>query len=171
MLKASAKLNRVFESCKEDTLSPKATELVRLAATLAGPDAARSGASALKRATAARASEDELLCAACASACVAGPAAQAVYAKSLKTTAKRPFARVKPDALDKKTLHLVHLAACLASRCACAAGHIVEARRAGATEQELARVGCLAACVSGFSAKWSFAEALQCAEAKQQCAC
>ena len=28
MLKASAKVNRVFETCKEDTLSPKVTELV-----------------------------------------------------------------------------------------------------------------------------------------------
>jgi AhpD family alkylhydroperoxidase len=171
MLKASAKLNRVFESCKEDTLSPKVTELVRLAATLASPDAARSGASALKRATAARVSEAELACAACASACVAGPAAQAVYVKALKMTAKQPFAKVSPDALDKKTTHLVPLAACLASRCACAAGHIVEARRAGATEQELARVGCLAACACGLSAKWSFAEALQCAGSAQQCAC
>lgn len=171
MLKASSKLNRVFEACKEDTLSPKVTELVRLAATLASPDAARSGASALKRATAAHVSEDELACAACASACVAGPTAQAIYVKSLKTTAKQPFARVKRDALDKKTLHLVDLAACLASHCACAAGHIVEARRAGATEQELARVGCLAACACGLSTKWSFAESLQCAEGSQQCAC
>ena len=171
MLKASAKLNRVFEACSENTLTPKTTELVRLAAHLASPDAARSGANALKRATAAGASADELACAACASACVAGPAAQAVFTKSLKTTAKQPFARVRPDALDKKTLHLVHLAACLSSRCACAAGHIVEARRAGANDKELARVGCLAACVNGLSAKWSFAEALQCAEAKQQCAC
>jgi len=65
----------------------------------------------------------------------------------------------------------VHLAACLTSHCACAAGHIVEARRVGATEQELARVGCLAACACGLSAKWRFAEALQCAAAQHQCAC
>ena len=171
MLKASSKLNRIFEACEEDTLSPKVTELVRLAAQLASPDAARSGASALKRATAAGVSTDELACAACASACVAGPAVEAVYAKSLKTRSKTPFAKVRPDAFDKKTLHLVYLSACLASRCACAAGHIVEARRAGVTEQQLARVGCLAACACGLSAKWSFAEALQCAEGAQQCAC
>src|SRR5689334_2025506 len=133
MLTASSKLNQVFEGCRENTLSPKDTELVRLAAHLASPDVARSGASALKRAVAAGVSADELLCAACASACAAGPAVEAVYVKSLKTTTKRPFANVRQDALDGKRLRLVHLAACLASHCACAAGHIVEARRVGVT--------------------------------------
>lgn len=46
MLQASQPLNRIFEACSEDTYSPKVTELIRLAAILAGTDAARSGAGA-----------------------------------------------------------------------------------------------------------------------------
>lgn len=171
MLKATPQLNRIFATCKENTLSPKATELVRLAAQLAGRDAARTGAAALRKVRASGASDEEVQCVACLSACTNGPATQSAFGKLLKPAQKNPFARVKADALDKKTTHLVSLAACLASGCECAAGHIVEARKAGAKEAELARVGCLAACVSGLSAKWSFAAALQCAEGSRQCAC
>ena len=172
MLKATPQLNKIFTTCSEKTLSPKVTELVRFAAHLANCNSSATGAGGShKAATAAGASQDELLCAACLSACAGGPTTQAAFAAVHKTDAAKPFAHVKADALDKKTTHLVSLAACLVSGCECAAGHIVEARLAGAKDEELARAACLAACARGLTAKWRFAAALQCAGAHRACAC
>jgi alkylhydroperoxidase/carboxymuconolactone decarboxylase family protein YurZ len=73
--------------------------------------------------------------------------------------------------LDKKSYHLVSLAACLASSCSCAAGHIVEARNAGATLEELARCACIAACASGLQKKYAFLEALRSVQNCSACDC
>jgi alkylhydroperoxidase/carboxymuconolactone decarboxylase family protein YurZ len=73
--------------------------------------------------------------------------------------------------LDEKTTHLVSLAACLATRCACAEGCIVKARNAGASDEEIVRVGCLTACATGLAQKYAFLEAYQAVETVKECVC
>jgi alkylhydroperoxidase/carboxymuconolactone decarboxylase family protein YurZ len=90
---------------------------------------------------------------------------------SLDTSLFRSLRLCSTQALDKKTTHLVGLAACLASGCVCAAGHIVEARNAGATDEELARCACIAACVGGMRNKFAFIDALQTAKGCKSCVC
>jgi AhpD family alkylhydroperoxidase len=75
------------------------------------------------------------------------------------------------DALDKKSYHLVSLAACLVTRCSCAAGHIVEARNAGATLEEIARCACVASCVGGLGNKYFFLESLSSVVDCRACDC
>jgi alkylhydroperoxidase/carboxymuconolactone decarboxylase family protein YurZ len=58
--------------------------------------------------------------------------------------------------LDDRMTHLVGLTACLASGCACASGHIVAARKARATNEELTRCACIAACAAGMQVKYAF---------------
>jgi AhpD family alkylhydroperoxidase len=79
---------------------------------------------------------------------------------NLDTSIFRAFRLCTTQSLDKKTNHLVGLASCLATGCACAAGHIIEARNAGATDEELARCACIAACASGLRTKYTFLEAM-----------
>jgi len=170
-VKASKKLNRIFDTCSADTLPPKTTHLITLAAQLARCDASQARES-LSLAREAGASFEEIRCAACHSACTSGLTSQSAFVSLLGETAGRePFARVQAQALDAKTDHLVALAACLASGCDCAAGHIVEARRAGVSEEELARAACIASCVTGRVSHWRFGAALQCAEGKKACVC
>jgi len=181
MLNAAPQLDRIFSTCSESTLTAKVTELVRLSSHLASRNCVETLIRpALENAFKAGASENEVLCAACLGACVGGPAAEAAFVEARRTqsaksghetASARPFARVQTEALDERTRHLVGLAACLVTGCECAAGHIVEARQAGANNEELARAACLAACASGLTAKWRFVAALQCAEQHELCAC
>ncbi len=169
-LVASRKANEIFKTCKPNTLPPKETQLIALAAQLVAGDTDRAR-DTLERAIGSGASREEILCTACAAACTVGKVAQDAYTSLLDRTPKNPFYRVEEQALDKKTTHLVQLAACLAAGCRCAAGHIVEARAAKASEAELARVACITSCVAGRVQHWRFIEALQCAEGKKACAC
>ena len=90
---------------------------------------------------------------------------------SLTTSAFAALNLCSETSLDEKTSHLVSLAACLATRCACAAGCIVKARNAGATHEELARVACVTACAAGLDKKYAFLEAFQAAEGVKECVC
>ncbi len=160
-LKASKELHAHLNSCTERTLPAKQQHLIALAAHLAKCD--QDGArDRYERAAKAGASPEELYCAACAASCTAGDRVLRGFEVGK---------RVERQALDKQTYHLVSLAACLASGCPCASGHIVEARKAGVKDQELARAACLAACAAGESSQWRYAEALQCAERQSACAC
>lgn len=94
-----------------------------------------------------------------------------VETHNLDTSVFRSLRLCSSQALDPKTNHLVGLTACLASGCACAAGHIVEARNAGATDEELARCACIAACVGGLRNKYSYIEAFQAAKGCKACVC
>jgi len=99
------------------------------------------------------------------------PAAAIGPSQSLDTSVFRTLRLCSSESLDKKTTHLVGLAACLASGCVCARGHIIQARIAGATEEELARCACIASCVAGIRNKFSFLEAVQDVGNCTACAC
>jgi len=171
-VQASPELNRIFETCTEETLSQRDSQLVALAAQLVLCDTVHA-VQTLALARKAGATLAEILCAACHSACVSGPMAEASLVSILgdEKVGREPFSTAVEQALDEKTDHLVSLAACLAAGCDCAAGHIVAARAAGASEAELARAACIATCVAGDINKWRFGAALQCAEGQEACVC
>lgn len=173
--------NSIFETCSEKSLDPETSALITLAAQLA-----QGRESTIDFAGHARFVKDEtkLHRAACLAACTAGPAVAERFEKVLRAgkgadnagDAKgldnvRQFSACNEATLDRKTHHLVSLAACLASNCACAAGHIIEARNAGATEEELARCACLTACVAGERTKYAFVTQLEAARDCRACDC
>jgi len=146
-LKIDRELNNIFHTCNTSSLSPKDTALVTLAAKLAsGHQGAALGISdSVKKSGA---SVGELARVACLSACTAGPRVGETFASALKTARLsgasgvikgEKFQGCTMKSLDTKIHHLVSLAACLASGCMCASGHIIQARNAGANQQELAR--------------------------------
>jgi alkylhydroperoxidase/carboxymuconolactone decarboxylase family protein YurZ len=177
--KMTKELNDIFRTCNTSSLSPKDTALVTFAAKLAsGHKGAALGIShSVKKAGA---SVGELARVACLSACTAGPKVGETFASALKT-AKLPgssrliqgekFQGCTMKSLDTKTHHLVSLAACLASGCVCASGHIIQARNAGATQLELTRTACIASCVSGMKAKFDFLAHVQRTANCRACAC
>jgi AhpD family alkylhydroperoxidase len=167
--KMTKALDRVFTTCKESSLSPKVTALVTHAAQLAcGVSMAPEFAKNIGKNAGVTA--EELHRVACLCACTAGPKVLDNYATLLKSaeiksagikglsklSADRAFQQCTTKTLDAKTTHLVSLAACLASGCSCASGHIVEARNAGATEEEITRAACITACVAGLRTKYNF---------------
>jgi alkylhydroperoxidase/carboxymuconolactone decarboxylase family protein YurZ len=167
-------LNGIFETCSEKSLNPETSALITLAAQLA-----QGRESTIDFAGHAKYVKDEakLHRAACLAACTAGPAVGERFEKVLLAgKAKgaenaRKFSACKEETLDKKTHHLVSLAACLASNCECAAGHIIEARNAGATDEELARCACLTACVAGERTKYTFLAQFEAARDCRACDC
>lgn len=178
-LKITKELNNIFQTCNASSLSAKDTALVTLAAKLAsGHQGAALGISdSVKKSGA---SVGELARVACLSACTAGPRVGETFASALKTAKisgatsliqGEKFQGCTMKSLDTKTHHLVSLAACLASGCLCASGHIIQARNAGATPQELTRAACIAACVSGMKAKFDFLAHTQRTVNCRACAC
>jgi AhpD family alkylhydroperoxidase len=178
-LKITKELNEIFSTCKESSLSPKDTALVTLAARLAaGQQGAKLGIkSAVKKGGA---SVEELARVACLSACTACSSVGDNFATALNAAnisgasnliVGEKFVGCTMKSLETKTHHLVSLAACLASRCACASGHIIQARNAGATPEQLARTACIAACVSGMKVKYDFLEHMQRTANCRTCAC
>jgi AhpD family alkylhydroperoxidase len=173
------KLDKIFETCNEKSLSPKETALVAHAAQIAAgvKDTKQISQFVAKEA---RISAEELHRVACLCACTAGPKVQETYATVLKAAGGAESSRFAADTtfrtcsaqtLDKKTTHLAGLAACLASGCDCASGHIVEARNAGATDEQLARVACIASCVAGSRIKYDFLFHLQSVKNCKACVC
>ena len=172
--KMTKKLDTIFTTCSEKSLDPETTALVTFAAQLAhGQDAA------IDVATLSRSVKDsaKLHRAACLAACTSGPAVAERFAKVARagklkgaTTAAK-FSACNDQTLEKKTHHLVSLAACLASACECASGHIVQARNAGATDEELARTACLTACVAGERTKYAFLAHLEEMRECRSCVC
>lgn len=176
-LKMTKELDRVFSTCKTSTLSPKDTALVTLAARLA---AGQQGAKVRAAVKESGASAEELARVACLAACTSCSSVGDNFASVLrdakvsgvsKLIANERFQGCSMKSLDTKTHHLVSLAACLSSRCACAAGHIIQARNAGATPEELARTACIAACVSGMKVKYDFLAHMQRTANCRTCAC
>jgi AhpD family alkylhydroperoxidase len=196
-LRMTKELDKIFETCSSSTLSPKVTNLVALACQLAAGCDRECARESVELAAKSGASHTEINRVACMCACTAGPKVQDTYAAALRSfgelspslenartldsgAGSQPvqsldsslFHRLcKKDTLDRKTTHLVGLAACLAAGCDCARGHTVAARQAGATEQELARCACVAACVSGIAKKYTFLAALQSVEHCKACVC
>lgn len=176
-LKMTKKLNEVFRTCKESSLSPKDTALVTLAARLAAGQQGDRISDAVKNSGA---SAEELARVACLSACTSCSSVGDNFASVLKAArvsgaskliVGEKFQGCTAKTLQPKTHHLVSLAACLASRCACAAGHIIQARNAGATPEQLARTACIAACVSGMKVKYDFLAHMQRTAKCRTCAC
>jgi alkylhydroperoxidase/carboxymuconolactone decarboxylase family protein YurZ len=177
--KITKELNNIFRTCNTSSLSAKDTALVTLAAKLAsGHQGAALGITdSVKKSGV---SVGELARVACLSACTAGPRVGETFASALKTAKLagasgliqgEKFQGCTMKSLDTKIHHLVSLAACLASGCVCAGGHIVQARNAGATQQELARAACIASCVSGLKAKFEFLAHMQNTANCKACAC
>jgi AhpD family alkylhydroperoxidase len=177
--KMTKKLDKIFTTCNQNSLSPKETALVAQAAQLA------AGVRDTKQisqfvSSQARVSAEELHRVACLSACTAGPKVLETYAAVLKSAGGAESSRFAADTsfrtcsaktLDEKTTHLVGLAACLASGCDCASGHIVAARNAGVTDEQLTRAACVASCVAGSRIKYDYLFHLQSVKACKACAC
>jgi hypothetical protein len=111
----------VFDRCTENSLDPKTTELV------GNESQARKGFSAAQSAGATSA---ELSRAACLAACSSGPKVTAAHAAiagkaEFASDERAVFAECTDRTLDEKVHHLVSLAVCLVSSCACASGHLV----------------------------------------------
>jgi AhpD family alkylhydroperoxidase len=173
------KLDKIFETCNQKSLSPKETALVAHAAQISAgvKDTKQISQFVSKEA---RISAEELHRVACLSACTAGPKVLETYAAVLKASGSAESKRFAADAsfracsaktLDERTTHLVGLAACLASACDCASGHIVAARRAGVTDEQLARAACVASCVAGSRVKYDYLFHLQSVKTCKACAC
>jgi len=171
--KMTKKLNGIFDTCSEKSLDPETTALVTFAAQLA------NGQESIDVATLSRSVKDskKLHRAACLAACTSGQVVGERFERAL-TAGKikgakgaRKFTACTEETLDKKTHHLVSLAACLASNCECASGHIVQARNAGASDEELARTACLTACVAGERSKYSFLAHLEETRECRSCVC
>jgi alkylhydroperoxidase/carboxymuconolactone decarboxylase family protein YurZ len=159
-LKMTRELGRVLDTCTEETLSVKDTYLVTLAAQLAlGGTTPLSGSLKLGEVTGA--TQEEIQRVACMCACTVGPQVNERVAELSVNQLSEPVRACTEESLDQKTTHLVGLAACLVAGCACAEFHIVEGRNAGATEEELARCACIAACVAGRVQQFRFLEARQ----------
>jgi AhpD family alkylhydroperoxidase len=159
-LKMTRELDRVFDTCTEETLSAKDTYLVTLAAQLAqGGQTPLSGT--LKIGEVTGATQEEIQRVVCLCECTVGPQVNERVAELSVNQLSEPFRTCTEESLDRKTTHLVSLAACLVAGCACAEYHLVEGRNAGATEEELARCACIAACVAGRVQKFRFLEARQ----------
>ena len=169
-LKMTAELDRIFdEVCSEDSLSAKETYLVTLAAQLSGQRSV-SAASALRIAgTVAKTSEIKRVV--CMCACTTGFEVNERVLELGVLQTSEPVNTCTEKSLDERTTHLVGLASCLAAGCACAEGHIVAGRKAGLTEEELARCACIASCVAGRVNKFRFLEARQNVEGCEACVC
>lgn len=182
--KMTKELDRVFDTCKESSLSPKVTALVTHAAQLAcGVNTAPEFANNISKNAGVTA--EELHRVACLCACSAGPKVLDSYATLLKSpeitnagikglrklSADRTFQQCTEKSLDAKTTHLVSLAACLASGCSCASGHIIEARNAGATDEEITRAACITACVAGLRTKYTFLAQRESVKGCRACDC
>jgi alkylhydroperoxidase/carboxymuconolactone decarboxylase family protein YurZ len=181
--KMTAQLNRVFETCKQDTLDPKTSELIALAVHLVS-NHAEGATESVRQAQKHGATAEQMHRVACLSACTAGARVHDLHLRATKDLGgasgtgssalrleKSAFHACSSKSLDKKTMHLVALAACLASHCECARGHIVEARNAGATAAELARCACITSCIGGLQHKYAFLEHLASVENCKACAC
>ncbi len=172
--KMTKQLNGIFDKCSEKSLDPETSALVTLAAQLAHGHEGTIDIAYLSRSVK---DVSKLHRAACLAACTSGPAVAERFEKVLRAgkvkgaANARKFTACTENTLDKKTHHLVSLAACLASGCECASGHIVEARNAGATEEELARAACLTACVAGERTKYVFLAHLEEMRECRSCAC
>lgn len=183
-LKMTKELNNIFSTCAEDSLSPKMTHLVSLATHLAAHN--ETGArDALEFARASGATVEEVYRVGCLCACTAGPRVQDIFLGAMRDAKPSVVPQAynldmsvflstgicSDNSLDKKTTHLVGLAACLTARCDCAQGHIVEARNAGATDVELARCACIVACTAGLDRKYIYLEALESVKGCKACDC
>jgi alkylhydroperoxidase/carboxymuconolactone decarboxylase family protein YurZ len=165
----------VFDRCKENSLDPKTTELVRFAAQLA----AGNELQAKKAFTAAKKSglsAAEMSRAACLAACSAGPKVTAAFAnlsgiKAQATDEKRVFSACTEKTFDDKTHHLVSLAVCLVSNCACASGHLIRLHELKVDEASIHRAACLAACEGGLRVKYSYIEHLENVKSCSRCVC
>lgn len=183
-LKMTAQLNKIFETCKQDSLDPKTSELIRLAVHLV-IDHAQGATESARQAHKLGATAEHLHRVACLAACTAGarvhdlhfratkdlPGISATGASAALQLEKNAFQACSSKSLDKKTTHLVGLAVCLASACECARGHIVEARNAGASPAELARTACITSCIAGLQHKYNFLAHLTSVEHCNACAC
>lgn len=183
-LKMTAELNKIFETCKSDTLDPNTSELIALAVHLV-TDHAQGATESARQAHKQGITAEQLHRVACLCACTAGARVQDLHFRATKDIPgmagsgvgaalrleKNAFHACSSKSLDKKTTHLVALAACLASGCECARGHIVEARNAGATAAELARCACIASCIAGLQLKYAFLAHFTSVEHCKACAC
>lgn len=169
-LRMTADLDRVFDGCTEETLSVKDTYLVTLAAQLTrGGYTSPSGTLKLGQVVGAAAEETQRVV--CMCACTVGPEINERVTELSVNQLSEPLRTCTEESLDAKTTHLVGLAACLVAGCACAEGHIVAGRNAGASEEELSRSACIAACVAGSVHKYRFLEARQNVEGCTECVC
>ena len=181
--KMTADLDKIFDKCKEDSLDPKTSELIALAVHLVSDNADGATESA-RQAHKQGVTAEQLHRVACLCACTSGIRVHDLHFRATKDLPGMPgskaasqrleknaFHLCSAKSLDKKTTHLVALAACLAADCACARGHIVEARNAGATAAELARCACITSCVGGLRYKYAFIEYLSSVEHCKACVC
>jgi len=183
-LKMTAELNKIFDTCKLDTLDPKTSAMIALAVHLVS-DHASGAAESAKQAHSHGVTAEQLHRVACLCACTAGARVQDLHFRATKDLPgmsgsekgsaqqleAKAFHACSSKSLDKKTTHLVALAACLASSCECARGHIIEARNAGATPSELARTACIASCIGGLQYKYAFLAHLTSVEHCSACVC
>jgi len=183
-LKMTAELNKIFDSCKEDSLDAKTSHLIALAVHLVADNAA-SAAEVARRAHSSGVTAEQLHRLACLCACTGGvrindlhfrvtkdlPGMSGAKSSDVHQLERSTFSNCSAKALDKRTTHLVGLAACLASSCQCARGHIVEARNAGVTAVQLARCACIASCIGGLRLKYDFLEHLESVKNCNACAC
>jgi|ERR1700693_492892 len=175
-LKMTKQLNKVFETCSAKSLPAQTTALVEFAAQLAS---GREGGFNIPKLTREVGSIDKLHRVACLCACTGGAIIGERFMKAVSKErsegggqlSAKMFGECSTETLDKKTHHLVSLAACLASGCECASGHIVEARNAGATEEEIVRCACITACVAGIRVKYAFLAHLEETRGCRSCAC
>jgi alkylhydroperoxidase/carboxymuconolactone decarboxylase family protein YurZ len=165
----------VFDRCTESSLDAKTTELVRFAAQLAAGNesSARRGFSVAQSAGATSA---ELSRAACLAACSGGPKVTATHAAitgkaEYASDEKAVFAECTDRTLDEKVHHLVSLAVCLVSSCACASGHLVRLKELKVDEASINRAACLAACEGGLNVKYTYIEHLRNVEQCSTCVC
>ena len=127
-LKMTAELNKIFETCKSDTLDPNTSELIALAVHLV-TDHAQGATESARQAHKQGITAEQLHRVACLCACTAGARVEKyalprderytgngrVRSWSRPTPQKNAFHACSSKSLDKKTTHLVALAACLAS--------------------------------------------------------
>lgn len=165
----------VFDRCKENSLDPKTTELIRFAAQLAAGNEGHARA-AFSGAQKAGLTAAQLSRAACLAACSCGPKVTATYAALAGKAAhasdeKAVFSECTEKTLDDKTHHLVSLAVCLVSNCACASGHLIRLHELKVDEAIVHRAACLAACEGGLRVKYSYIEHLENVKNCSTCVC
>lgn len=165
----------VFDRCTETSLDPKTTELIRFAAQLAAGNEGHAKA-AFSTAHKVGLTAAELSRAACLAACSGGPKVTATYAALSGQAAHASneavvFAACTDKTLDDKTHHLVSLAVCLVSDCACASGHLIRLNELKVDEASVHRAACLAACEGGLRVKYSYIEHLENVKTCSTCVC
>jgi alkylhydroperoxidase/carboxymuconolactone decarboxylase family protein YurZ len=173
--KMTAELNKIFDTCKLDTLDPKTSAMVALAVHLV-TDHASGAAESAKQAHSHGVTAEQLHRVARVQdlhfrATKDLPGMSSSGKASAQQLEAKAFHACSSKSIDKKTTHLVALAACLASSCECARGHIIEARNAGATPSELARTACIASCIGGLQYKYAFLAHLTSVEHCSACVC